>query len=161
MTTLFKCYKGCCTIKVQPYYEQKINYFNNKPKKKAGMFIYDPNTQKILLVQSKGNLWGPPKGTVNEKELIKECAIREVKEETGLDISIKQLSNEMNFKNKAFYYYLEMKECEVFIQNHNNNDANGIAWINIDCLSEFIIKGNISLTRHCKWLINKILSKNF
>jgi 8-oxo-dGTP pyrophosphatase MutT (NUDIX family) len=54
--------------------------------KKAGSFVYTSKKQKILLVQSRGQMWGPPKGSIQPNEEPLECAIREVKEETGLDI---------------------------------------------------------------------------
>ena len=61
----FLCTNVCCEIKIKPY---KENDDSNKKfienKKKAGVFIYDPKTNKILIVQSRGNLWGSPKGTI-------------------------------------------------------------------------------------------------
>ena len=46
---------------------------------------------KVLFVYSKRNgcIWSIPKGSKKHYESIKGCAIREVREETGLDISSK------------------------------------------------------------------------
>ena len=51
---------------------------------------------KILLVEqqvgSKGNRnWSLPGGTLEQGETLEQCVIREVKEETGLDVVIKKL----------------------------------------------------------------------
>ena len=54
-----------------------------------GAIILDPSLQYCLLVQgfwAKAS-WGFPKGKVNEGELAHDCAVREVLEETGFDIS--------------------------------------------------------------------------
>lgn len=49
---------------------------------------YDASNQKILLVRNRRqNYWYPPGGGwEQDKENIVECAVREVKEETGLEI---------------------------------------------------------------------------
>ena len=43
---------------------------------------------KVLLVQEKEGHWGLPKGHVEGNETYEETAIREVKEETNLDVEI-------------------------------------------------------------------------
>jgi ADP-ribose pyrophosphatase YjhB (NUDIX family) len=142
------CLKGCCQI--------KISIFNTEEKRphrrsfrKAGAFIVDPEENRILLVQSRGNLWGPPKGTL-ENETSIECAIREVKEETGLEIKATEFQRVIKIKNRAIYYYIERKTEQVHVQNTHNNDANGITWIKLDCLKDCVTHGNITLNQHCK-----------
>ena len=158
---IFTCQNKCCQIKINPYISEyelpnkimsnKINISEGTRRRKAGVFIYDPDTDKILLVQSKGNLWGPPKGSIHYNESEKDCAIREVKEETGLDIHIEDDQKFTRIHNKSIYYYVEMTECDVNIQEHiKNNDANGITWITTKCLRECIENGNIALTYHCR-----------
>jgi len=78
-----------------------------QPRVHAGIFIYDDLgklkidfQKKFILVQAAGGLvknetdkilmifrrgkWDLPKGNVDENEKIEDCALREVKEETGL-----------------------------------------------------------------------------
>ena len=43
---------------------------------------------KILLIKTHEDLWYLPKGHIDKGETEEECAIREVKEETGLSITI-------------------------------------------------------------------------
>ena len=112
------------------------------------MFIIDPATGKILLVQSRGKLWGPPKGTIEHGETEIECAIREVKEETGLDININMETKSLTIKGRSTYYYVEIPECEVNIQSDIlYNDVNAIGWIHPKCLSKCIENGSIFVTQ--------------
>lgn len=133
---------------------------------KAGVFIYDPEEQKVLLVQSRGQLWGPPKGTLEiaKGETNCECAIREVKEETGLDITPDDFLKATRIKNRAIYYYAELKYRSVHPQcskENNENDANGITWIKLDCLKECVKSGKIELNQHCKLVFKRFLNLTF
>ncbi len=157
------CKNNCCNIKVNEYNIKDPSLVEKKrSRKKAGIFIYDPDSKKVLLVQSRGRLWGPPKGTIKDSEIDKDCAIREVKEETGINIVESNFLKMMRIKNNAIYYYVEMKECNVNIQDHiKNNDANGIGWIKVECLEELILQGNMALNRHAKYTFNRFLNKQF
>jgi hypothetical protein len=153
-----KCPNGCCDIILKKKFNQenKYYYYNNH-RKKAGAFIYDPETNKILLIQSNENLWGPPKGTLNFNETIKECAIREVYEETGLEITPENFTKALNIQNKATYFYMEKPICNVEIPNIKDNDATGIMWINSNCLEKCVKNNIISLSKHCKITLNYFL----
>jgi 8-oxo-dGTP pyrophosphatase MutT (NUDIX family) len=129
--------------------------------KKAGSFVYTSKKQKILLVQSRGQMWGPPKGSIQPNEEPLECAIREVKEETGLDIIESQFIGSIIIKSKALYYFIDTEdEWDVFPQRHiKDNDANGIGWFNVECLDWWISQG-IVLNQHCRILVKKIFEKD-
>jgi ADP-ribose pyrophosphatase YjhB (NUDIX family) len=162
MSLTYTCSKGCCTIEelpleIQPRKKRRGNC------RKAGVFIYDPEEDRVLLVESRGQLWGPPKGTleIDIEETSCDCAIREVKEETGIELVPENFLRAIKIKNRAVYYYTEMKMCPVKIQEIPDNDANGITWIKIACLEEFIQSGNIILNQHCKTAFEKFLGKTF
>lgn len=159
----YKCPNGCCVIKIKPYISKKDPFEKfRRRRRKAGAFIYDPKTDSVLLVQSRGHLWGPPKGTLNYNESENNCAIREVKEETGLDVSLDIFPKAARIQNRAIYYYLEMDKCEVTVQDHiEGNDANGICWIKPDCLAKCIENGNISLSQHCRIIFSIFMGKTF
>lgn len=154
------CLNGCCQILIATYNNEKKPH--RRSYKKAGALIYDPEENKILLVQSRGNLWGPPKGTL-ENETSVDCAIREVREETGLDIKAEEFKKAIKIKNRAIYYYIERKSEPVLVQcnNNNNNDANGITWIRIDCLKSLVKNNQFSLNQHCKIVLKKFIGVNF
>ena len=115
--------------------------------------------KKILLVQSRGNLWGAPKGSKELNETIKECAIREVFEETGLVIENHMIDdNKKLIYNNAHYYYLNMPQKDVKLNNdYEDNDVSGIGWINTECLVNMIHDDQITLNYHCKLLLEYFL----
>lgn len=127
--------------------------------RKAGVFMYDPVEQRVLLVQSHGHFWGPPKGTVEllQNESAQECAVRELKEETGLDIKATEFLRSYCIKNRATYYYAEQKTGDVQVQGGAGNDANGITWIKIACLESCLNNGKMILNQHCRHLFKKFL----
>ena len=57
-----------------------------KQEKSCGCIVFDG--EKILLVKQTQGHWGIPKGHVEENETEQETAIREVKEETNIDVEI-------------------------------------------------------------------------
>ena len=57
-----------------------------KQEKSCGCIVFDG--EKILLVKQTQGHWGIPKGHVEENETEHETAIREVKEETNIDVEI-------------------------------------------------------------------------
>ena len=163
----FNCDSQCCNYKITPYKQIKWNNGDGWKSTsgkivKAGGFIIDPSTHKILLVQSRGQLWGPPKGTIQDNESIEDCAIREVMEETGIQLNRAQFIGQPTLvKNKAMYYTVELNEANFEPQNHiSDNDANGIGWFNIECLDGLIREKKISINQHCKILIKKFFRKH-
>lgn len=157
----FTCQKGCCLLKTTIYkHDKKI--FRRNANRKAGVFIYDPNKRKVLLVQSRGNLWGPPKGTLKYGETERRCAIREVKEETGLTVTMNEFSRATIIRNRAIYFYVERDECEVFVQEQiPYNDVNALGWVKIECLEQCIIDGYITLTQHCRIVFQRFMGCRF
>lgn len=161
---IFTCFEGCCTLKINSYISNKnfLHYKTKKKMRKSGIFIYDPICNKILIVQSNGNLWGSPKGSIEYNETDISGAIREVFEETGLLVSIDNFTIKTSIQNNASYFYLEKEECDVSVQEHiKNNDANGIGWIKPECLKKSIINGNISITHHFRIIVKRFLNYEF
>jgi 8-oxo-dGTP pyrophosphatase MutT (NUDIX family) len=159
---IYKCDRNCCTYKVAPVKPRLFKKREKKPYQTAGCFIYDSKKKKILLVQSYGLLWGAPKGGIQENENTELCAIREVKEEAGLDINKMELNKKISiYKHRSLYYIIEQTERDVNPQiNKDNNDANGIGYFHIDCLKELISKKKLNLNFDCKYLIYKIFDLN-
>jgi 8-oxo-dGTP pyrophosphatase MutT (NUDIX family) len=158
----YKCEKGCCSIFAKTYEGRQ----NLKPKrryyKKAGVFIFDPELDRVLLVQSRGQLWGPPKGTLEIGETVLHCAVREVKEETGIDVLPTNFSRATKIKNRATYFYLERAMCPVSIQEDvEDNDVNGITWIKLNCLKQCIKDGYIVLNQHCRMVFVRFMDRTF
>jgi ADP-ribose pyrophosphatase YjhB (NUDIX family) len=131
-------------------YSKKHNY-EYKKRKKAGVIVHDKTQNKLLIIQSRGNLWGFPKGSLKINETFVDCAIRELYEETGIMLEKHQINtqNSIQIKSSNMYFYINMKECNVNIQNHIlDNDANGIGWININCIKQNKFNNLIKFNKH-------------
>lgn len=160
----YYCYNKCCVFKYDKYKgvidtkkdQEKYN------KRKSGGILYDKSNNKILLIQSRGKLWGVPKGTKHNDETLIQCAIREIKEETGLDVIIDDTYRFYTFNNsKSVFYYIPMKECDVKLQtNIKDNDATGITWVNLDCLRTLVFNDKVKLNHQTKMVLNKVLGYN-
>jgi ADP-ribose pyrophosphatase YjhB (NUDIX family) len=162
MSVLYTCQEGCCTVEINDEIPQ-IKWRKNKCYK-AGIFTYDPKTNRVLLVRSRGNMWGIPKGTLEDNETSCECAIRETKEETGLDFTRNDLITFTRVKNRATYYYAERPFTKVSVQINEDfrcNDATGISWIRLSCLEDCIKSGQIYLNQHTKILFKRFLNITF
>lgn len=163
MPRTFPCKDGCCTVELEHCGPHLIRRRRGHLRK-AGVFIYDPVEERVLLVQSRGQLWGAPKGTLelDRDENSCECALREVLEETGLRLRPEQFARATKIKNRATYYYVEIPYQPVHIQrDHSDNDANGITWIKVSCLEKYIQSGEIVLNEHCRTLFKRFLDKTF
>jgi ADP-ribose pyrophosphatase YjhB (NUDIX family) len=157
-----ECLKHCCKLHIEPYIEPPHLSFKHRNKKKAGVFIYDSDKNSILIVQSRGNLWGFPKGTFEKGEDSKTCALRELQEETGIILNSVDESAVICLYGSAYYYFVNMKETDVYVQNNMiiKNDVNGIGWIRIECLIDMIKVKKIVLNSHAKKCLFKFLNIN-
>lgn len=156
----FNCNRSCCCYSVKKYNPSRKEYHVSN-KVKSGMFIYDPSSEKVLLVQSRGNLWGIPKGSLIDGETYDQCAVREVREETGLCIPSDKFEMFTRVYT-AMYYYVEYPEKEMCIETIHKqdgmngvNDMNGIGWFHIECIKELSDMGILSLNKHTKIVIQR------
>lgn len=105
------------------------------------------NNNKVLLVFEKGrNFWGFPKGHMEENETELETAIREVKEEVGLDVIIdssKRYELHYNIDNRidktTVLYLAKTVDDNVSKQDSEILDAR---WVNIDEVIELLTFDN-------------------
>ena len=157
MMTLIKCDNKCCDIKYTRY--TVLNKPIIRKYKKSGGFIFDEASNKVLLIQSRGWFFGPPKGSIEFNETTIECAIREIEEETGLLFDKKDLTTFTKINGKATYYFLKHKVCNVNVRTDiKDNDVNSICWIKPECLNQMIKKGKIRVNKHCRILFKRFLN---
>jgi 8-oxo-dGTP pyrophosphatase MutT (NUDIX family) len=165
-----KCLCGKCKFVITTYINKLVYYNSNVIKKKAGVIIYNSSTDNILIVQSRGNLWGFPKGSFNQNETFEDCALRELKEETGIILhqSIVEGSKYHNINENVRYYFVESEidysdVCLQYDKYCYNNDVNGICWINLECLKELYFTNKIKLNYHARNCLYKFfkISKKF
>lgn len=112
-----------------------------------GFFI---KNKKILMLLRKGTGWmdgkyGVPAGHLDKGESIKGAAIREIKEEVGLDINESDLTlyhvmhrfEDDNFEYIDFFFKVEYFEGEP--KNSEPDKASEIKWFDLDALPKNII----------------------
>ncbi len=78
----------------------------------CGCIIINNNDKVLLVLQRKSKCWSFPKGHVENNETEIETALREVKEETGIDVNIEASKRyELTYKinnstNKNVVYFI-------------------------------------------------------
>ena len=106
-----------------------------KKEKSCGCIILNNKNQILLILQNAGH-WGLPKGHVEEGETEEQTAIREVKEETNVDVIV-----DTNLRYRMVYIPKEDVEKEViyFIAKNTSNDCKPqlegvqeMKWLDID-----------------------------
>ena len=71
----------------------------------VAVIIFNEENQVLLQKRADVGLWGIPSGHVEIGETVSQAAIREVKEETNLDISIKKLIGVYSDPNSQIFVY--------------------------------------------------------
>jgi ADP-ribose pyrophosphatase YjhB (NUDIX family) len=154
--TTLNCNNGCCVLKRREWVGKVEDDHIRLNSNKAGVVLFDDVCGSILLVQSRGNLWGMPKGTLEPDELPITGAVREVREETGLELDPSLFGRCLTF-DTSIYYIVPFEQTEVTIQTDDrNNDANGIGWVKLSCIHGMLQNEKIKLTSHARKIIRKI-----
>ncbi|XP_062086821.1 nudix hydrolase 2 [Humulus lupulus] len=104
-----------------------------------GAFVMNKNREVLVVKEKIGNLqgmWKFPTGTVNQGENIRDAAVREVKEETGIDSEFMEI---LSFKerHKAFFEksdiffvcILQPKSFDIQIQE---SEIEGAKWMPLE-----------------------------
>lgn len=142
-----------------------------------GAILLDEFNESVLLVQgcwANAN-WGFPKGKVNEKENPHDCAVREVLEETGFDISklIKEddyIEHQLNDQLNRLYIISGVSKKTDF-KPQTRNEIKSLEWFKVADLPSHkkdpTPKNNLGMTTNSffmvmpfmkpirKWIANK------
>ena len=110
----------------------------NKPV--CGAIIFNRENSKVLVIRV-GERYGFPKGKQNQGETLEGCAIREVEEETGIDISAKIEPrirvDFVNHEGKIFFFVARGVSEEERI-SIDLKEIDEVIWMNIDLLKKEI-----------------------
>lgn len=155
-----KCKNGCCTLfcrdNAEGIYKSSIRY--GKKRRKGGIVFHDLNKDKILIVQSYGEKWGFPKGSLEDVDKdIEECAIREAFEETGIKLSKEDFQSSFKCYNSV-YFYTVYNEKLIYVKDIPDLTITGIGWINRECARQFMDHLNYHSKQLIGWLDRKLKS---
>jgi 8-oxo-dGTP diphosphatase len=102
--------------------------------------IYKDN--KILIAQRQGGdhheyKWEFPGGKINEGESPEECIIREIKEELGVEIFVKNLFDVIHQKYDNRNIILIVYECIILSGDPRANECNDFKWVDVKDMKAF------------------------
>ncbi|MEK4198620.1 NUDIX hydrolase [Cytobacillus sp. FSL K6-0265] len=103
----------------------------------AYSMIVDENEENILMVKnSKHNNWSPPGGGIEKGETLLEAAIREAKEETGLDIEVGDIVaiNEAFMEKENFHAIFFTFKAKIIggeIEINDTETIEEVRWMSI------------------------------
>lgn len=105
------------------------------PNKIYGSIIYS-NNNKLLLVQGRETgKWSFPKGHRKAEETAYECAFRETKEETGLEID-ESFLEELTLA--AGKYYVYKLSSEPALHTIDDNEIMDLDWVPLSMLAKYM-----------------------
>ena len=93
------------------------------------ILVFNQNNELLLNFRSDTNDWGIPGGGKELNETLEECAIRELKEETNLDINDLELVTVLS-GNEYYYKYPNGDEVDCVITLYQVRNYNGELNIN-------------------------------
>lgn len=91
-----------------------------------------------LIATRRGERWGLPKGTVDHGETPEQTAIREIREETGLDAEVVEHLGQIEYFFRAGGNLIQ-KEVDFFLMRHTGGELrpqlteiDDVRWFSID-----------------------------
>ena len=105
--------------------------------RKAGGIIFNKDLNKVILVlnrlsyQKGENKWGLPKGHIEKNEKINMCAMREIKEETGLNFKLLSYHRCIKINNSYYFIIVLNTNKEICLNPIDNNEIIFTKWFDI------------------------------
>lgn len=138
-------YLGICSKSILEEYFLFLNSIDTKKQSKirCGAIIFNHNFHKVLLVKNKQcQKWGFPKGGVNMNETFYDCAIREVKEECGIDLKEKgKILNTVKIDD--YFYLVAILEEKVKLKTEDENEICDVKFIPVNKIPKLYSNSNL------------------
>lgn len=127
-------------------YDMKTLKYKCKKHKqmKAGAIILDIEKESILLIKGNyANKWNVPKGTSDDNESIRNTAMREIKEETGVHIDISKY--DIPVKIYKVFLYIKTISKQTIINPLDKQEIQDAKWFSITELNK--LEGKTTLLK--------------
>ncbi|PGL71651.1 NUDIX hydrolase [Bacillus sp. AFS055030] len=105
--------------------------------------IYDEVTKNVLMVQNENEVWTLPGGAVEENETLKQAAVREAFEETGLVVEIGNIIaiNEAFFPERGHHAILFTFSAKIIggdLVISHEEEILQVKWIDLQTANELM-----------------------
>jgi len=159
-----RCCNGCCKLEYSSFttpYTKKRGVPRHCGSS-AGVAVIRDGC--VMLTQSYNNFWGIPKGKMEPQETLKQCALRELNEESGIALS-EDIFNHDTKLHKYTPPYDHNLTIHIFIYEtvdqfrlHDNlmDDSTGRGWIKLSCLRTMHHKKRIKLNKLTKYMLKRM-----
>ena len=150
------CNRRCnCVLKKIKNFDETHTSHKYSPRKKAGV-VMTTKDGKFLIVQSRGRLWGVPKGGMEPGETPKECAFREFREETGVLVDLRKfdISTEVTVNTGKYFCIHNQVQHPVCLEDEF--DSTGVGWVTRQCMRDFAKRKLIKFTSDFKKILDVI-----
>lgn len=97
-----------------------------------GTILVSPEGRVLIVKGRRAGIWSFPKGHLEANEQAYHCALRELKEETGIDLSLYTRREVMFCKLFKAHYYIYAVDEEMIIQVEDNIEVEEARWISLD-----------------------------
>ena len=122
----------------------------------------EPGEVEVVLVQTPRQLWSLPKGTPENGEKLDETALREVSEETGLEVRLDQKIGVMRYSfsgqeariDKAVHFWL-MRPTGGSFADHDDEHID-VRWVGLgDAMKMVSYRNTVSLLEDAAALLDQ------
>ena len=126
-----------------------------------GAVLITPMRETVVIRGRQSGKWSFPKGHGNTNELPLEACIRELKEETGIDLKGVRPNEELRFKAGTYFVFYIQDRLEL--NPEDTKEVMDVTWISLYRLP--FLTGNMDLTTFCRrvnvtTLVDMIEAKN-
>lgn len=104
--------------------------------KRAGCIILCQD-ELLVVYQNNSGYWGFPKGSLCDKEHIRNGAIRETLEETGVNLSKTKFVD--SIKHKGCQYFITVLDTKPVIRPVDTDEIGGHRWVTLNALERLFI----------------------